>query len=317
MEELTVSIIIPAYNEGTNINTIHKELKKEFSSLRYDFEIIFVDDGSEDDTLTRVRTLALEFPEVKYLSFSRNFGKEPALIAGLQHAKGGSVIIMDADLQHPPSLIPELLEGFEEGFQQVVARRNRVKESKVRSSLSSLYYKLVNKLAQVDLVDGEGDFRLLGRQAVDAILALSEGNRFSKGLFSWIGFDKKVVKFDNVQRDEGNSTWSLVDLFEYGIEGVLSFNQRPLRLVFYAGFFIMGLSLVYILIMFGLILSRGVEVPGYFTTISSILFLGGVQLISLGVIGEYVGRIYMETKRRPHYLIKESNTERETYEEME
>ncbi|AKG04862.1 glycosyltransferase [Salimicrobium jeotgali] len=317
MEELTVSIIIPAFNEGNNINRIHKELKKEFSSLRYDFEIIFVDDGSEDDTLARVRTLALEFPEVKYLSFSRNFGKEPALIAGLQHAKGGSVIIMDADLQHPPSLIPELLEGFEEGFQQVVARRNRVKESKVRSSLSSLYYKLVNKLAQVDLVDGEGDFRLLGRQAVDAILALSEGNRFSKGLFSWIGFDKKVVKFDNVQRDEGNSTWSLVDLFEYGIEGVLSFNQRPLRLVFYAGFFIMGLSLVYILIMFGLILSRGVEVPGYFTTISSILFLGGVQLISLGVIGEYVGRIYMETKRRPHYLVKESNTERETYEEME
>ncbi|SDX41276.1 glycosyltransferase family 2 protein [Salimicrobium album] len=317
MEELTVSIIIPAFNEGNNINRIHKELKKEFSSLRYDFEIIFVDDGSKDDTLARVRSLASECPEVKYLSFSRNFGKEPALIAGLQHAKGGSVIIMDADLQHPPSLIPELLEGFEEGFQQVVARRNRVKESKVRSSLSSLYYKLVNKLAQVDLVDGEGDFRLLGRQAVDAILALSEGNRFSKGLFSWIGFDKKVVKFDNVQRDEGNSTWSLVDLFEYGIEGVLSFNQRPLRLVFYAGFFIMGLSLVYILIMFGLILSRGVEVPGYFTTISSILFLGGVQLISLGVIGEYVGRIYMETKRRPHYLIKESNTERETYEEME
>ncbi|PBB06550.1 MULTISPECIES: glycosyltransferase family 2 protein [Salimicrobium] len=317
MEELTVSIIIPAFNEGNNINRIHKELKKEFSSLRYDFEIIFVDDGSKDDTLARVRTLASECPEVKYLSFSRNFGKEPALIAGLQHAKGGSVIIMDADLQHPPSLIPELMEGFEEGFQQVVARRNRVKESKVRSSLSSLYYKLVNKLAQVDLVDGEGDFRLLGRQAVDAILALSEGNRFSKGLFSWIGFDKKVVKFDNVQRDEGNSTWSLVDLFEYGIEGVLSFNQRPLRLVFYAGFFIMGLSLVYILIMFGLILSRGVEVPGYFTTISSILFLGGVQLISLGVIGEYVGRIYMETKRRPHYLIKESNTERETYEEME
>ncbi|SIS45802.1 glycosyltransferase family 2 protein [Salimicrobium flavidum] len=317
MDNFMVSVIIPAYNEGENIDMIHDALEKEFKALSCDFEAIFVDDGSRDDTLARIRTLAEHAPEVKYISFSRNFGKEPALIAGLQHAFGETVIIMDADLQHPPSLIPQLLDGYFEGYQQVVARRTREGESKSRSFLSSSYYKMVNKLAQVDLADGEGDFRLLGRQAIDAILAMSEGNRFSKGLFSWIGFEKKVIHYENVKREKGDSHWSMKQLLEYGIEGILSFNQRPLRMVFYAGFLIMGLSLIYISLMFIMILFRGVAVPGYFTTISSVLILGGVQLISLGVIGEYVGRIYMETKRRPHYLVKESNTERKSYEKME
>lgn len=317
MDNFMVSVIIPAYNEGENIDMIYEALKKEFGELSCDFEMIFVDDGSSDDTLQRIRNVADRASEVKYISFSRNFGKEPALIAGLQHAYGEAVIIMDADLQHPPSLIPQMIEGYDEGFQQVVARRNRTGESKSRSFLSRAYYKMVNRLSEVDLSDGEGDFRLLGRQAIDAILALSEGNRFSKGLFSWIGFEKKVIHFENVERQKGDSHWSLKQLVEYGIEGILSFNQRPLRFVFYAGVLIMGLSMFYITLMFVMILLRGIAVPGYFTTISSVLFLGGVQLISLGIIGEYVGRIYMETKRRPHYLVKESNTERNVYEKME
>ncbi|MFG6119343.1 glycosyltransferase family 2 protein [Thalassobacillus sp. B23F22_16] len=312
MNELMVSVIIPGYNEAENINPVYNALQKEFARLPYSWEVVFVDDGSQDDTLLNIRILADKHPEVKYVSFSRNFGKESALLAGLQHAKGDAVIIMDADLQHPPSLIPGLIEGYQEGYQQVIAKRNRNGEGKRRSFLSSLYYKAVNRLIDVKLNDGEGDFRLLGRQAVDAILSLSEGNRFSKGLFSWIGFDQKTIHFDNVERENGESQWSLKQLLEYGIEGVISFNQRPLRLVLYTGLIIMGLSLLYIMIMFGIILIRGVDVPGYFTTISSILFLGGVQLVSLGVIGEYVGRIYMETKKRPHYLVKESNVKRDT-----
>ncbi|SEA80340.1 Glycosyltransferase involved in cell wall bisynthesis [Thalassobacillus cyri] len=317
MNKIMVSVIIPAYNEGENIELVHEALQKEFAGLSCDWEVVFVDDGSMDDTLMTIRALAATFPEVKYVAFSRNFGKEAALLAGLQHAGGDAVIIMDADLQHPPALIPELLEGYQEGYQQIIAKRNRNGESKHRSFLSSLYYKAVNSLIEVKLCDGEGDFRLLGRQAVDAILSLSEGNRFSKGLFSWIGFDQKTIHYDNVERQNGDSQWSMKQLLEYGIEGILSFNQRPLRLVMYTGLIVMALSLLYIGIMFGMILARGIDVPGYFTTISSILFLGGVQLVSLGVIGEYVGRIYMETKKRPHYLVKESNAKRDNREQSE
>ncbi|MGP4062312.1 glycosyltransferase family 2 protein [Halobacillus sp. H74] len=314
MEKLLVSVVIPAFNEGENIELVHEALQNEFAGLSYSWEVVFVNDGSGDDTLKNIRTLANTYSEVKYVSFTRNFGKEAALFAGLESARGDAVIIMDADLQHPPALIPDLLEGYEEGYQQVVAKRNRKGEAKSRSFLSSLYYKTVNRLIQVDVHDGEGDFRLLGRQALEAILTLSEGNRFSKGLFSWIGFEQKTVHFDNVERQNGNSQWSMKQLLEYGIEGIVSFNQRPLRFVMYTGLLIMALSLLYISFIFVMTLIRGVEEPGYFTIISSVLFLGGVQLVSLGVIGEYVGRIYMETKKRPHYLVQESNVERDTYE---
>ncbi|UJL46941.1 glycosyltransferase family 2 protein [Virgibacillus sp. NKC19-16] len=311
MSNSKVSIIIPAYNEEENIYPVNEALEEEFAGLSYSYEVIFVDDCSQDDTLQTIRTLANTYPNVKYVSFTRNFGKESALLAGLQHAKGEAVIIMDADMQHPPSLIPKLLEGYQEGYQQVVARRDRNGEAKSRSFLSSLYYKVINKVVQVELKDGEGDFRLLGRQAIEAILELSEGNRFSKGLFSWIGFEKKTVYFENVERQNGVSHWSFKQLLNYGVEGILSFNQRPLRVVLYCGLISLLLGLIYIFSMFLMIILQGVDEPGYFTVISSILFLGGVQLVSLGVIGEYVGRIYSETKNRPHYLVKESNTERE------
>ncbi|WP_100012831.1 glycosyltransferase family 2 protein [Lentibacillus sediminis] len=306
-----ISIIIPAYNEAANIKPVHEAVQQEFASLSSPFELLFIDDGSSDPTLSTLQMLAGAHPEVKYISFTRNFGKEAAIIAGLDHAHGKAVIIMDADMQHPPSLIPQLLEGYREGYEQVVAKRNRNGEAKSRSFLSHLYYKLINRIIQVELHDGEGDFRLLGRKAVDSVLKMSEGNRFSKGLFSWIGFEQKTVYFENVERESGASKWSFRNLLNYGVEGVVSFNQKPLRICLYAGVISLVFALFYILAMAVQILRHGIDVPGYFTLISAVLFLGGVQLLSLGVIGEYVGRIYMETKNRPHYLVRETNTDEE------
>ena len=313
MKRELLSVIIPSYNEGENIRRIFEALEEEFRDFHYDFEIIFVNDGSKDNTLQYMRELSHKSAKAKYISFSRNFGKEAAILAGLEHAKGEAAIIMDADLQHPTYLIQDFVRGYEEGYHQVIAKRNRKGDSKLRSYLSSMYYKVMNKVVEVDLRDGVGDFRLISRQAIDALLQLKEGNRFSKGLFCWIGFEEKVIYYENVERQHGDTKWSLKKLFNYGIDGVISFNNRPLRICFYTGILILFLSLIYIVATFIQIVRTGIMVPGYFTLISAVLFLGGVQLLSLGVIGEYIGRIYYETKKRPHYLIQESNVmEKET-----
>ncbi|RSL28763.1 glycosyltransferase, partial [Salibacterium salarium] len=251
--------------------------------------------------------LVLTSNNVKYISFTRNFGKEVALLAGFQHAKGEAVIVMDADLQHPCSLIKPFIEGYEEGYHQVIGRRNRKGDGWMRSCLSSLYYCLINKFVDVDLRDGVGDFRLLSRKAVDGLLTLNEGSRFSKGLYSWIGLSQKIIDYDNVERKNGTSKWKFSKLLNYGIDGAISFNNRPLRICFYTGSFILLLSIVYIIVHLLMIMNNGIVEHGYFTTISAILLLGGIQLLSLGVIGEYIGRIYYETKKRPHYLIHETN----------
>lgn len=307
MKQRLISIIIPSYNEGNNVKLIHESLKKEFQTIHYDYEIFYINDGSADDTLQQIKELAARNHRVKYISFSRNFGKEAAILAGFEHVQGEAVIVMDADLQHPTHLLKDFIQGYEEGYDQVIAQRNRKGDSPVRSVLSSLYYKFINKAVEVDLRDGVGDFRLLSRQAVDALLKLSEGNRFSKGLFCWIGFDQKIVFYENVERQNGTSKWSFSNLFNYGMDGVVSFNNKPLRVCFFTGILILLLSMVYIVTTFVHILTHGVSVPGYFTIISAVLFLGGIQLLSLGIIGEYIGRIYYETKKRPHYLIKEAN----------
>ncbi|SDL81503.1 glycosyltransferase family 2 protein [Sediminibacillus halophilus] len=311
MNDAYYSFLIPSYNESDNIQLIHEALKEELGKINCNYEILFVDDGSEDDTFKKIHQLAKDHPSVKYVSFTRNFGKEAALLAGLRHARGDAVIIMDADLQHPTYLIGNLIEGFEEGFDQVVAKRNRDGDSRMRSFLSKIYYKWIDQVVDVKLKDGEGDFRLLSRKAVEAVLELSEGNRFSKGLFSWIGFDQKTVYYRNHIRGNGDSKWSYKKLINYGIEGIVSFNQKPLRVCLYGGLIIMFLALLYIFVMLVEIIRTGIDVPGYFSIISSVLFLGGVQLVSLGIIGEYVGRIYAETKRRPHYLIRDSNMDRD------
>lgn len=313
MNQLIISFVIPSYNENNNIPNLVEAIHLEMLQLHYDYEILFIDDGSTDNTLHHIRTLAFDHPEVKYLSFTRNFGKEAAILAGLQYAKGNAVIIMDADLQHPVHMVPNLIAGFEEGYDQVIAKRNRHGDSRIRSLLSSAYYYLANKAIDVQLADGEGDFRLLSRQAVNSLLALSEGTRFSKGLYAWIGLEQKVVCYENELRADGNSKWPLSKLLNYGIDGIVSFNNKPLRLCFYVGALILLLSLFYIATTFFQILVNGISVPGYFTIISAVLFLGGVQLVCLGIIGEYIGRIYYETKKRPHYLIKQTNLENEQH----
>ncbi|MCG3086884.1 glycosyltransferase family 2 protein [Sporosarcina cyprini] len=309
MDQLMISFVIPSYNEAGNIASVMDAIAKEMRHQQAYFEVLFVDDGSTDGTMDEIRSVLLTYPEAEYVSFTRNFGKEAAILAGLQHANGQAVIIMDADLQHPPSLIPELLQGFEEGYHQVVAKRNRKGDSKVRSFLSSSYYRLVNQAIDVRLSDGEGDFRLLSRKAVDSLLLLSESNRFSKGLYAWIGLEQKTITYENVVRQHGETKWSFGKLLNYAIDGIVSFNTKPLRLCFYMGLLSLGAALLYIAITLLGIFKNGVAVPGYFTTISSVLFLGGVQLVSLGIIGEYVGRIYNETKKRPHYLVGQSSTE--------
>ncbi|HLU23501.1 MAG TPA: glycosyltransferase family 2 protein [Bacillaceae bacterium] len=308
MNKLAVTFVIPTFNEEQSIDAIYEAIKTEMEKQTfYRFELLFIDDGSTDNTLELIKEKSTHCKEVKYISFTRNFGKESSILAGLKYAKGDAVIMMDADLQHPPSLIGELLHGFEEGYEQVVAKRDRKGDSKIRSFMSSIYYHLVNKVVDVELSDGEGDFRLLSRRAVESLLSLDEGNRFSKGLYSWIGYEAKIIQYKNNPRKNGDSKWSFAKLLNYGIDGVISFNNRPLRLCFFAGLWVLLLALLYVVYIFIQIVQRGISVPGYFTLISAVLIIGGIQLICLGIIGEYIGRIYFETKKRPHYIVKKSN----------
>lgn len=303
---MLLTVVVPCFQEESNVEAAWTALRAATDSLDVDLEVVFVDDGSTDATLLRLRELAARESQVRYLSFSRNFGKESAMLAGLAHARGDAVVIMDGDLQHPPELIEQLLAKHAEGYDQVVARRTRSGDRRSRTLTARLYYAVVNRLVDVRLDDGMGDFRLLSRTATEALLAMREYNRFSKGLFAWIGYPTAVVDYDNVVRGHGRSTWSFKRLLDYGIDGVLSFNNKPLRLAVYLGLATTLLSLAYVVWIIGGAILYGVESPGYVTLITAVLGLGGLQLVFLGVVGEYIGRIYFETKQRPHYLVKES-----------
>lgn len=304
---MLLSIVVPCYEEQANLKKFYDEVISIAEKEKYDFQIILINDGSKDKTLEIMKDLSSDDQRVRYISFSRNFGKEAAMLAGLKYASGDAIVIMDADLQHPPVLIPELVKGYLAGFDQVIARRNRKGDSVIKSLVSSLYYSLMNHYVDVSFTDGIGDFRLLSRKAVEALLSLSEYNRFSKGLFSWIGFKEKIIEYENVARVEGESKWSFSKLLNYGIDGIISFNNKPLRLSIYLGLIITLSGLIYILSTFIKIVLYGIDQPGYFTIIASILVFGGIQLIFLGIIGEYIGRIYYETKRRPHYIVETQN----------
>ncbi|MEV6792005.1 glycosyltransferase family 2 protein [Streptomyces sp. NPDC051320] len=303
-----LSVVVPCFNEAEVIDTFHTALVAALEPTRETFEICYVDDGSSDRTLQRLRHLAADDPRVRFTSFSRNFGKEPAMLAGLRTAGGDAVVLMDADLQHPPELVPRMLEMHRHGYDQVVAQRDRAGEGAVRSSLSRAYYRLVRRCMDVQLVDGEGDFRLLSRRAVDCVLSLPESNRFSKGIFSWIGFDSVSFTYQNVERAAGESKWGGRRLLNYGIDGLLSFNTRPLRLAIHTGLCLFLSALAYALWIIGSDLFVGIDTPGYTTLLTVIVALGGIQLATLGVVGEYVGRIYHEAKRRPHYVVRETET---------
>ena len=304
---MKLSIVVPCYNEEEVLDSLVAALGTELAGLTDDYEVIFVDDGSRDRTLEILREVSRSDRRFRYLALSRNFGKEAAMLAGLSQARGDAVAIMDADLQHPPALLAQMLPLLDQGYEQVVARRTRTGDAPVRTFVSRLYYKAFNRLVEVKLEDGVGDFRVLSRNAVRAVLALGEYNRFSKGLFAWIGFPTATVDYENVARGAGATKWRMRDLLNYGIDGVLSFNSKPLRLSIWFGAFVAFVAFVYALWVLIAAIIHGNEVPGYVTTICAVVGFGGVQMILLGVIGEYLGRIYAETKRRPHFLLRESS----------
>ncbi|MEU7411757.1 glycosyltransferase family 2 protein [Streptomyces sp. NPDC042638] len=310
---MLISIVAPCYNEEDVVARFHEEVQQvadELLPLGHDMEFVYVDDGSRDRTLAVLKRMADGDPRVRYVSFSRNFGKEAALLAGLRHASGDSVIVMDADLQHPPQLIKRMIDLREQGYDQVIAKRTRTGDRLTRTLTARLYYRLVNRLVDVELVDGVGDFRLMSRRVVDAVLGLTEYNRFSKGLFAWVGFPSTTFEYQNAVREAGRSSWNLRGLLNYGLDGLLSFNNRPLRAALWLGVGLLLCAGLYTAWIVGAALVNGVQTPGYVTIITAVTALAGVQMVMLGVIGEYTGRIYYEVKGRPHFLVKATNVER-------
>ncbi|MFF6984005.1 glycosyltransferase family 2 protein [Streptomyces sp. NPDC008343] len=302
-----VSIVVPCFNENEVIDAFHAAVVASLEPTGRSFEICYINDGSSDGTGLRLRRLATADSRVRYTSFSRNFGKESAMLAGLRMSRGEAVVLMDADLQHPPELVPRMLELHENGYDQVVAQRDRSGETPARKAFSRAYYRLVRRFMEVEVADGAGDFRLLSRRAVSAVLSLPETNRFSKGLFSWIGFEAVSFTYTNVQRAAGQSKWGGRRLLNYGIDGLLSFNSRPLRMAIHTGLWLFLAAVGYALWIIASVVLHGVDTPGYATLITVIVGLSGLQLVTLGVVGEYVGRIYHESKRRPHYVVSETN----------
>ena len=308
-----ISLLIPAHNEEEALPLLYQEICATADSLpQYAWEFLFVDDGSIDGTLALLRAWHQQDERVQYISLSRNFGKEAAMLAGFSEATGDAVIQLDADLQDPPSLLPEMLKWWEEGYDDVYARRRlRGQESWLRRSLSLLFYSLLRHSTRITVPGNTGDFRLLDRRCIQALLQLPEHHRYTKGLYSWIGFRKKEILFDRQDRCAGKTSWSLLSLFALAIDGFLTFTTLPLRLATYLGLFVSTYGFCYGVWVIIKTLAFGEKVTGYASMMTVILFLGGVQLLSLGVIGEYLGRTFEETRRRPNFLIAERSTPRD------
>ena len=306
---MKLSVVIPFYNEENMIQKMYDELVKEINQItKAEFEIIFINDGSKDRTFERMLAIAAGDSRVKYISFSRNFGKEAGTIAGLEYATGEAVILMDGDLQHPPAMLPQMIEAYEQGYDVVSARRTRTGEKPHRTFFAKHFYKLANKMMDIELMDGVSEFRLFSRKVVNAIISMQEYNRFSKGIFAWIGFNEKVIEYENQVRTVGETKYSLKFSLNYAIQGILSFNDKPLRMCINFGLFCLLISLAYVLWTFiQYLVVPDSLVSGYFTTIFSVVLFGGIQLISIGVLGEYIGKIYYEVKKRPHYLVDQTN----------
>ena len=302
-----ISILIPAYNEEAVLDSLYTRLGTLANDLKsYEFEFLFVNDGSKDKTLQIIRNYAEMDDRVSYVNLSRNFGKEIAMIAGLDHVTGDATVIIDADLQDPPELIPEMITHWEEGYDDVFARRkSREGESWFKKWSSKTFYQILEKLSRVPIQKDTGDFRLLDRRAVDALKEMRESERYTKGMFSWIGFHKKEILYDRDPRAAGETKWNYSKLFDFAIDGITSFTTAPLRLSTYVGFFVSVIAFFYLIAIVIQTVFFGNEIAGYPSTIAIILFLGGVQLLSLGIIGEYIGRIFNETKRRPLYFVEE------------
>ena len=306
-----LSIVVPCYNEEESVKLFLSEIQSILAD--YNFEVIFVNDGSSDNTLDVIKDLADSNSNVKYISFSRNFGKESAIYAGLSNVNGDLVCLIDADLQHPPRLIPEMIESICAGEADVVAARrtSRKGESRVKSFFSHMFYKVFNRMSRITLVEGATDFRVMKRIVVDAVLDLPEYNRFSKGLFQWVGFETKWIPYENVERVAGESAWSFRQLMRYSIEGVVAFTTIPLTIVIFLGTILSAVAFLYMLFIIIKYLIYSDPVQGFATTMSVILLLGGIQLLSIGALGKYLEKTYTETKKRPIYIVRESNIDEE------
>ena len=304
-----ITIVVPCYNEEQALPLFYQEITRVAQEMApVDFEFLFVDDGSKDNTLPVLRSLAEADKRVRFLSFSRNFGKEAGMLAGLQHAKGDVVALMDADLQDPPSLLPELYHAVtQEGYDCAATRRTtRQGEPPIRSFFARQFYRLINRISDADIVDGARDYRLMRRSVVNAILSLGEYNRFSKGIFGWVGFKTKWVPYENVERVAGETKWSFWKLFRYSLEGIVGFSTVPLAMASVLGVVLCLAAAVAILVIVVKTLLFGDPVGGWPSMMCAILFLGGVQLLSIGILGQYLAKTYLETKKRPVYLVRET-----------
>ena len=302
-----LSLVVPCFNEEESVRHFYARLAKVCADMGMAFECIFVDDGSSDNTLAELLRLHADHPDtVRYIELSRNFGKEAALLAGLRAARGDLVAVMDADLQDPPELLPKMVALIDDdGFDSVATRRfNREGEPIIRSFFARQFYMWMNRVSHVKMVDGARDFRLMTRQVVDSVLELTEYNRFSKGLFSWVGYKTAYVEFENTPREFGSTSWSFWGLFKYSIEGIVNFSSFPLQLSVYSGLTLALASLVSVIIVVIRAFILQHDTPGWASMISIMLFIGGIQMLSLGVLGEYLGKLFLETKHRPPYLVR-------------
>lgn len=313
MKDLT--IVVPSYNEEAAIPILYNTIKDVMANdlSRVDYEFLFVDDGSKDNTLGEVLKLAETDERVKYVSFSRNFGKESAIFAGLQNAKGSHVVIMDADMQDPPALLPEMYKTVtEEGFDCVGTRRvSRKGEPPVRSFFARIFYKLMGAISEAEVMDGARDYQLMNRKVVDAILSMGEYNRFSKGIFGWVGYKKHWLEYENVQRVAGETKWSFWKLFLYAIDGITAFSTVPLVMSSFMGIALCVVAMIMIVFIIVRTLIFGDPTSGWPSMVCIIMLVSGAQLLSIGVLGQYVAKIYLETKHRPLYLVSKTNVDKE------
>ncbi|MCI8889486.1 MAG: glycosyltransferase [Hungatella sp.] len=309
-----ISIIVPCYNEQETLEDYYREIsiiRGQLLQMECGLEVLFVDDGSKDQTLKQMKKLAEENPWIKYLSFTRNFGKEAAIYAGLTHACGDWVGLMDVDLQDPPALIPQMLATLREKEYDCVATRrvDRKGEPVIRSFFARAFYKIMRHISDVEIVDGARDFRLMSRQYVDSLLKLKEYNRFSKGLFGWVGYKTKWLEYENIERTKGETKWSFFKLLMYSIDGIVAFSTVPVRFAAWIGLMFCLLAFVFILVIIGRTLAFGDPVAGWPSLVCIILLLSGIQLFCLGLLGEYLSKTYLEVKKRPIYLCRETNLE--------
>ncbi|HRM37953.1 MAG TPA: glycosyltransferase family 2 protein [Trichococcus flocculiformis] len=310
MSKDIISIVVPCHNEEEMVPIFHKEITAVSDQLPDAvFELIFVNDGSKDATLAELKRLASLDERVHYLSFSRNFGKEAAMVAGLRHATGNYVAVMDADLQDPPAMLVEMVALIRTGEYDCIGtkRLDRKGEPPIRSFFARQFYQLINRISDTEIVDGARDFRLMTRQMVDAVLDMTEYNRFSKGIFSWVGFETKYLSYENQERVAGKTTWSFWSLFKYSLDGIVAFSEAPLAIAAFTGFLSFAVAILAALILTVRTLVFGNATSGWTSLIVIILGMGGLQLLCLGILGKYLGKTFMETKRRPLYILKETD----------